>query len=82
MNACSLLTALPPKEGGNWMDGVFDWCVELLLRVAAVLGLSYNEINVLIFCIAWPIFTLLLIAVAVYQHLRIRRLKRKLLENG
>ncbi len=70
------VTAMPPKESGSWVDGVFDWCVDLLLSTAAKLGVSYNAINVWVFCILWPIFTLLLIALVFYQRAQIRRLKR------
>ena len=43
---------------------VFRICVELLEWLAARLGLTYEEINVLIFCIIWPLVTLAL-AIAV-----------------
>ena len=72
------LLSLPPKESGNWMDTVFDWCVDLLLSGAAMLGISYNEINVWIFCVIWPLLTLILIGLVLYQRAHIRRLKRKL----
>jgi hypothetical protein len=68
---------LRPKESGNWIDGVFDWCVDLLLALAAALGISYNAINVIIFCVVWPAFTLLLIGLVFYQHIKIRRLTRR-----
>ena len=37
------------------VDIVFDLCVEFLIYWAKILGISYNEINVYIFCIIWPI---------------------------
>ena len=67
-------TAMPLKESGTWVDGVFDWCVDLLLSTAAKLGVSYNAINVWVFCILWPLFTLTLIALVFYQRAQIRRL--------
>ncbi|MGC3989621.1 MAG: hypothetical protein QM796_08085 [Chthoniobacteraceae bacterium] len=70
------LTTMPPKESGTWVDGVFDRCVDLLLWGAAQLGTSYNAINVWVFCVIWPLFTLLLIGVIIYQHRRIRYLTR------
>ena len=72
------VTAMPPKRSGTWVDGVFDWCVDLLLAAAARLGVSYNAINVWVFCIIWPVLTLLLIAVVLYQRARIRRLMRNM----
>jgi hypothetical protein len=40
------------------MDKTFDSCVDLLQGIAKRAGLSYKQINVLIFCLGWPIFTL------------------------
>ena len=42
------------------MNGIFDLCVVFLLWAARVTGTTYKQINVLIFCIAWPLFTLAL----------------------
>ena len=39
----------------NFFNEVFDWCVRLLENWAAALGMTYNEINVWIFCIIWPL---------------------------
>ena len=56
------------------MDAIFDWCVELLVYFAGVFGITYKEINVWVFVIIWPIFTLALIAIVIIQQVRIRRL--------
>ena len=40
------------------MDKVFDGCVELLEKISEKTGLTYKQINVIIFCIGWPAFTL------------------------
>ena len=56
------------------MDAIFDWCVELLIYFAGVFGITYKEINVWVFVIIWPIFTLALIAIVIIQQVRIRRL--------
>ena len=73
---------MPPKESGTWIDGVFDWCVRLLLSAAGKLGVSYNAINVWVFCIIWPIFTLGLIGLVVHQRAQIRRLTRGVLSDA
>ncbi len=70
------VTTMPPKESGTWVDGVFDWCVDLLLSTAVKLGVSYNAINVWVFCVIWPVFTLFLITVVLRQRAQIRRLTR------
>ena len=56
------------------MDAVFDWCVEVLVYFAGVFGITYKEINVWVFVIIWPIFTLVLIALVIIQRVRIRQL--------
>lgn len=58
------------------INRVFDGCVHLLLYLADLTGTTYKEINVWIFCVIWPIFTLLLMAIVAWQWLRIRKLKR------
>lgn len=73
----AVFRTLPPKESGNWIDGVFDWCVDLLLAGAAALGISYNAINVWIFCIIWPTFTLFLLGMIFYQRAKIRLLRER-----
>ena len=60
------------------IETLFDLCVHFLLRLADLLGISYDTINVWIFCIIWPIFTLTLVFVIVRQHRKIRRLKYEL----
>lgn len=72
-----LVRTLPPKESGNWIDGVFDWCVDLLLAGASALGISYNAINVWVFCVLWPLLTLFLFSMVLYQRAKIRRLLRQ-----
>jgi hypothetical protein len=56
------------------IDAIFDKCVELLVFLADQLGMTYEAINVWIFVIVWPIFTLALIALVILQQLKIRRL--------
>ena len=53
------------------IDFVFDQCVLFLIWAANLLGITYEEINVYIFCIIWPILTL-------YHLARIKYLKWKL----
>ena len=58
------------------IDAIFKGCVLLLLFWADVFGMSYEAINVWIFVVIWPVFTLALIAVVILQQLKIRKLKR------
>ena len=58
-------------SGIYWIDLTFNWCVIILAWVASQLGITYEEINVYLFCIIWPLLTL-------YHLTRIKYLKWKL----
>lgn len=66
------------RSGNPYIDGLFDLCVKFLLWLANLLGVSYNTINIWIFCVIWPILTVALIGVVVWQWLKIRKLKKSL----
>ncbi len=58
------------------VDRIFDLCVVFLVWLARVTGTTYKEINVIIFCILWPLFTLGLIVLCMVQWARLRKIKR------
>lgn len=49
---------------------IFNLCVQWLLYVGGKVGLNYYKINILIFCIIWPAFTLLSVFLNIYLILR------------
>ena len=53
------------SSGIPWIDNVFDWSVNALVECAKLLGITYEEINVWLFCVAWPLVTLAMVAVIV-----------------
>ena len=57
------------------MDAIFELCVRILVRLADLTGLTYKEINVWIFVILWPLLTLGLILLAIFQRRRIQILE-------
>ena len=55
---------------------IFHGSVEALIVLARLLGMTYQEINVWLFVIAWPILTLLLVYAVfllVRQNHQLRR---------
>jgi hypothetical protein len=56
------------------MDAVFDACVQILLVLAEWTGLTYQQINVWIFVILWPLLTLAMGVWILALRRRIRRL--------
>jgi hypothetical protein len=59
------------------MDQVFDWCVNVLVYWAGIFNITYKEINVWVFVIIWPILTLVLVALIIWQQRRIQQLSKK-----
>ena len=59
------------NSGINWIDQTFNFCVYLLYDLANILGISYEEINVWIFCIIWPVASLILFAEVIRLRLKL-----------
>jgi hypothetical protein len=59
------------NSGINWIDQTFDFCVKLLIDVADIMGITYEEINVWIFCVIWPILTLIMFGEILRLRLKI-----------
>ena len=55
------------------IDLIFDWCVQVLVVAAGWLGISYQALNVWVFVVIWPILTVALIVVVIYQRLLLQR---------
>ena len=64
------------NSGIYWVDLVFNYCVKLLYDVASIMDISYEEINVWVFCIVWPIATIIILGEMVRLKIQIRRFKR------
>jgi len=54
----------------KWIDQIFDYCVDLLFDVAAILGITYEEINVWLFCIIWPLLSLIMFVEIIRLRLK------------
>jgi hypothetical protein len=52
--------------GFEWVHTIFNWSVHTLSLLARLMGISYEEINVWLFCVAWPLVTLCLVLGFVY----------------
>ena len=56
-------------------DAIFNLCVVLLVWLGRQLGMTYEAVNVWLFCVLWPLLTLGLICCTVCQHRHICRLQ-------
>ena len=55
------------------MNNVFYWCVDTLKFYAGLFGMTYEEINVWIFCIIEPIVFLAMLIVIIRQARKLRK---------
>ena len=65
------------NSGIAWIDFVFNWAVIAFYEVAGWFGITYEEINVWLFCAAWPILTLLLVYAVFFLVRQNRQLRRE-----
>ncbi|NQV29381.1 MAG: hypothetical protein HQ508_00710 [Candidatus Marinimicrobia bacterium] len=65
------------NSGIVWIDTTFNWAVYALVWLGNLLGITYEEINVWLFVIAWPLVTVLM-GVIIWQQLRELQLIRKM----
>ena len=59
------------NSGIDWIDQTFNFCVYLLYDLANILGITYEEINVWVFCVIWPIASLILFAEVIRLRLKL-----------
>lgn len=60
----------------EFVTWLFNWCVQFLLDLGNLLGISYVEINIWVFCIIQPIVFLVMLAVIIWQCRKIKRLQK------
>ena len=57
------------------MNSAFKWCVELLQVWAKKLNMTYEEINIWIFCIIEPIVFIVMVVIIIKQYKRVKQLQ-------
>jgi len=60
------------------MNKAFDWCVDILKYYANILGITYEEINIWIFCIIEPIIFFVMLGIIIKLYLKVKLLKKNL----
>jgi hypothetical protein len=63
------------NSGIEWIDLTFNFCVNFLYNIGELLGITYEEINVWMFVVIWPIASLVLFAEVIRLRLKISSLK-------
>lgn len=51
---------------------IYGYCTDFVINIANLIGISYYEINALLFCILFPLFTILLIIILGIQQVIIK----------
>ena len=64
------------NSGIYWIDITFDWSVNLLYKVASLLGISYEEINIWLFVIMGPTSLSISIFLNYYFYKKTIKLKK------
>ena len=59
------------NSGIEWIDYIFNFCVRLLYDVGSHIGITYEEINVWLFVVIWPLLSLIMFAEIVRLRLKI-----------
>ena len=62
----------------DMINFIFHSSIDALILLARLLGMTYEEINVWLFCVTWPILTFLL----MYAVYFLERQNRELREAG
>ena len=57
------------------VDLIFYVCVDILVWLANLFGVSYELINIIIFIILYPLFLMFLFVLAIIQNKKLKHLK-------
>lgn len=58
------------------MNEAFQWCVDALRWLGKLVGLTYEEVNIWIFCIIEPIIFFIMLYLIFYYRTKYKRLKK------
>jgi hypothetical protein len=64
------------NSGIEWIDITFNFCVRLLYDVGGLIGVTYEEINVWLFVVIWPIASLVLFAEVIRLRLKVNTMTK------
>ena len=59
------------NSGIYWIDQTFNYCVRLLNDIGNFLGISYEEVNIWLFCVIWPLASLILFAEVIRLRVKL-----------
>ena len=54
---------------------LYAYCTDFVINLANITGLSYYEINAIVFCVIYPLLTMGLPILFMIQKIRLKKLK-------
>lgn len=54
---------------------IYVYCTDFVINLGNLFNLSYYEINAIIFCVIWPLFTLTLILLNIYKLIVFKKIR-------
>lgn len=54
---------------------LYWYCVDFVINAANLTGLTYRDLNAMLFLVVWPVVTVGLVGIVVYQGVILRRLR-------
>jgi hypothetical protein len=57
------------------MQSIFDWCVEVLLKIAHLTNLTYEQVNVILLVFMHPLITLVFILLYLRTRQKLKSTK-------
>jgi len=55
---------------------LYAYCTDFVINLANITGLSYYEINAIVFCVIYPILTIGLPLLFIIQKTRFKKIKK------
>lgn len=55
--------------------GIYAACVDFMINLAALLGMTYRDSNALVLLVGMPLVTIALFLVALWQRIALRKLR-------
>lgn len=56
---------------------IYAYCTDFVINLANLLDLSYYEVNAIIFCVIWPLVTIVLMALNIHHIILYKRVYRQ-----
>ena len=61
----------------DMIERIYIYCTDFTITMANGLGISYEEFNAWLFCIIWPLFTIVLSVLLIFQIRTLKNAKLK-----